>query len=81
MVITGSRTTLLIILSWIVAGICALPPVFGTWARFTFSAQTGGGCMPAWSEELGYSIFWVSVKTIVVDKINYLYNVKQLQSA
>nr|XP_039250229.1 probable G-protein coupled receptor 101 isoform X2 [Styela clava] len=59
-IITGFRSTVIIIVCWVFAAICATPPLFGAWSRYQFQPKRCG-CLPVWQEELGFAIFWFAL--------------------
>lgn len=56
--ITGLRATVVIIVCWVIAAICATPPLFGGWSKYEFHPQRSG-CLPVWQKEIGYTLFWI----------------------
>ncbi|XP_038049948.1 G-protein coupled receptor 161-like [Patiria miniata] len=54
--ITSMRTVELIILAWILAVVCSLPPVFG-WSQYQYSIFRSS-CFINWSKHPSYAIFF-----------------------
>ena len=64
--VTSCRILCIIVCVWLIAALISLPPLFGFWSIYQFSAAQMG-CLPLWRLNKSFSVFWVSISLLKIN--------------